>query len=270
MEKMIKSIVEQISSKITKKPEIAVILGSGLSDILDDIQNKTVIPYADLNGMPLVSVEGHKNQFVCGDLGNKYVIAMQGRFHLYNGFTAKQVAMPIYLFKELGVKTLILTNAAGGVNDNFNPGDIAVITDHINRTGTNCMIGGPIIDYGTQFIDMTKPYCEKYIDICEKLAKEDGFDLKKGTYIQFAGPFYETKAEITMAKSFGVDLVGMSTVLEVEAANHCRLNVLALSVITNKAAGLSKTVMEHKEVLSASQSVSRKLVKLIKKFVVEI
>ena len=266
MEEIIKNIAREIKSKINEIPDIAIVLGSGLSEIVNDLEGKIVIPYSELSGMPLTKVEGHKNQFIYGKLNDKNILAMQGRFHLYDGFTAKQVVMPIYIFKELGIKTVIFTNASGGINNLFEPGDLVLITDHINRTGTNCMVGGPVIDYGVEFVDMTNPYSKELGGICKQIAKNEQIDLKEGTYIQFVGPFYETKAEITMAKVCGADLVGMSTVLEVEAANHCGLNVLAFSVITNKAAGLSEKTMNHKEVLSVSKNSSGKLIKIIKEF----
>lgn len=267
MEKLVKDIVAQINERIKETPEIAIILGSGLSEIANDLKDKIEISYCELKGMPLTKVEGHKNQFIFGKLNNKNVIAMQGRFHLYDGFNAKQVAMPIYIFKELGVKTLILTNAAGGINESYEPGDIVMITDHINHTGQNCLIGGAIIDYGTQFIDMTTPYCLNYINLASKVSKANNINLKHGTYIQFAGPFYETKAEIKMAKAIGADLVGMSTVIEVEAASHCKLDVLALSVVTNKAAGFSQQEMSHQEVLENGKKASKNLMLLLKEFI---
>ena len=270
MEEIVKGITKQIKDKISKTPDVAIVLGSGLSDIVDEFDNKVVIPYSELNNMLLSSVEGHKNQFVYGEIGDKSVLLMQGRLHLYDGYAAKQVAMPIYVFKELGIKTIIFTNAAGGINENFNTGDLVLITDHINRTNTNCMIGGPIIDYGKDFVDMSNPYKLDYLDLCREIAKKENITLKEGTYIQFIGPFYETKAEIAMAKIIGADLVGMSTVLEVEAANHCGLNVLALSLITNKAAGLSNETMNHKDVLDVAHKSSGNLKKIILEFLKKI
>lgn len=270
MEKLVKDIAKQIMDRINITPDVAIVLGSGLSDILDDLENKVVVPYDELSGMPITNVKGHKNQFIFGKLNNKYVIVMQGRFHLYDGFSAKQVVMPIYIFKELGIKTLVLTNAAGGINDNLEPGDIVMITDHINHTGQNCLIGGPIVDYGTKFIDMTSPYNKEYINIANQVAKNNKINLKQGTYIQFVGPFYETKAEIMMAKTIGADLVGMSTVLEVEAANQCKLDVLALSVVTNKAAGLSNKILGHEEVLENSKKSSKNIILLIKEFIMHL
>ena len=267
MEEIIKKIVSQIKQKTDIKPEIAIVLGSGLSDILEDMTDKIVINYSELEGMLKTSVEGHKNQFIIGKINGVGVISMLGRFHLYDGFSAKQVSMPIYIFKELGVKTLITTNSAGGVREDLNAGDIAVLTDHINRTGTNCLIGGANIYYGEQFVDMTEPYDVIYRQKVLEIASKYNINLKQGVYVQFLGPFYETKAEIKMAKIIGGDIVGMSTVLEVEAARQCNIRVLGLSVITNKATGLSSQKLSHSEVLQNSKLATKNLIKIIKEFI---
>ena len=267
LEIIVKSLVKQIEERIEKKPEIAIILGSGLSDVVDAIENKVTIPYAELEGMLNSSVEGHKNQFIVGDIYGKTVIAMQGRLHLYDGYTARQSCMPIYLFKELGVKTVIITNASGGIAEYCDQGDIMLLTDHINNTGTNSMIGGPVIDYGRQFVDMTEPYDVEYRNLAIQIAKENDISLKQGVYMQVTGPFYETKAYIRLAKTLGADAIGMSTVLEVEACAHCGLKVLGLSVITNKAAGLSAKIMDHHDVLLAGQNASKNLSFMITEFI---
>ena len=267
MEKLIRHIEEQIKSKIKETPEIAIILGSGLSGIADNIEDKQTIEYNEIDGMFKTDVEGHKNQFVFGKLYGKNVVAMQGRFHLYDGFTAKEVCMPIYLFKELGVKTLIITNASGGIADKLNAGDIMIVEDHINNTHQNAMIGGFAIDYGRQFVDMTEPYDVEYRNLAKQCAKDLGIEVKTGVYLQTVGPFYETKAEVRMMKYLGADAVGMSSAIEAEAANHCGLRVLALSTISNKACGLSNNKLDHKEVLEMGKITGQKLVKLISEFV---
>lgn len=267
MEKLIRHIVEQIKGKVEETPEIAIILGSGLSGIADNIENKQIIEYNEIDGMLKTDVEGHKNQFVFGKLYGKNVVAMQGRFHLYDGFTAKEVCMPIYLFKELGVKTLIITNASGGIADKLNAGDIMIVEDHINNTHQNAMIGGFAIDYGRQFVDMTEPYDVEYRNLAKQCAKDLGIEVKTGVYLQTVGPFYETKAEVRMMKYLGADAVGMSSAIEAEAANHCGLRVLALSTISNKACGLSNSKLDHKEVLEMGKITGQKLVKLISEFV---
>ena len=270
MEELVKSIANEIRQKIKKQPEIAVILGSGLSELLDNMQNKVIIPYSSLNGMLLTKVEGHKNQFVVGQIGQKTVIAMQGRFHLYDGFSPKEVCLPIYVFKELGVKTLIVTNASGAVNPKFKPGEIVLLTDHINHTGQNALVGGAIINYGVQFVDMSEPYDAKYREIVTNLSAKFNISIKTGVYMQFIGPFYETKADIKMARILGADLVGMSTVLEVESARQCNLRVLGLSVATNMATGVSAEHLSHDEVLQNSKIASKNLTKLVDEFIKQI
>lgn len=270
MKDIVDNIVLNIRSKMGYTPDVAVILGSGLSDILDLMSEKVTIPYSELPQMPTTNVSGHKNQFVCGILNGKKIIAMQGRFHLYDGFSAKQVSLPIYIFKQLGVKTLIVTNAGGGINKSFAPGDLMLIEDHINNTCTNAMIGGPIIDFGEKFIDMTEPYDVEYRDIVTKIARDNDIDLKSGTYIQFVGPFYETKADIKMACAMGADCVGMSTVIEVETARQCNMRVLGISLISNMATGISKSKLSHSEVLQAGNKASKNFTLLISEFLKKI
>ena len=261
MEKLVKDIAKQIESYGAKNPEIAVILGSGLANILDDMQDKIYIPFQKLNGMPLTNVDGHKNQFVFGKIADKNVLAMQGRFHLYDGFSAKEVCLPIYIFKLLGVKTVIITNASGSINQNIKTGDLMIITDHINFTNQNALIGGAIIDFGEQFVDMTEPYSHKLIDLAQKVATQNNINLKNGVYAQVVGPFYETIAQAKMLKICGCDAVGMSTVVEVEAGVQCGLDILGLSIITDMADSQQPTT--HKEVLEQSQIASQKLKKVI-------
>ena len=270
MEKIVRNIVKQIKEKTTQSPKIAIILGSGLDSIAEQMENSVVLPYDSLEGMPKSKAEGHKNQFVVGNVCGKSVITMQGRLHLYDGLSAKQVALPIYIFKELGVETVIITNASGGIRDDLNSGDLLLLVDHINHTNTNALIGGPIIDYGKQFIDMTEPYDVEYRNLMLEIAKQQNANLKQGTYMQVVGPFYETKADIQMAKVLGADAIGMSTVIEVECARQCELRVLGISLITNKAAGLSQNKLSHSEVLEVGQKASKKLVTLINNFVKEL
>ena len=270
MEKIVQNAVKYIKNRITKTPEVAAILGSGLNDVLDNMQNKVIIPYKDIKGLPRTTVEGHKNQFVIGDLFGKTVIAMQGRFHLYDGFTAKQVVLPIYIFKELGIKTLIVTNAAGGVNASFKVGDIMLITDHINHTYRNCMIGGPIIDYGNPFVAMIEPYKKEYCELVKEIAKQNDIALREGTYIQYIGPFYETNADIRVAHTLGADAVGMSTAVEVEAAKHCGIDVVGFSVITDMAVGEEAKEQCHKDILEVSKKSGKYLSKIIIDFIKQI
>lgn len=268
MEELVAKIAEQIKTKIGDlNPEIAIILGSGLSEICDNFEQKIIIPYDEIDGMLHTTVVGHKNQFIVGRMYGKAIIIMQGRFHLYDGFSAKQVCMPIYVFKKLGVKTLIETNASGGINNNLSAGDIMLLTDQINITGQNALIGGAITNFGEEFIDMTEPYDIEYRNIMLNVAKDNDIKLKQGTYIQFTGPFYETKAEIKMASVIGADAVGMSTAIEVEAARQCQIKVVGLSAITNMASGLNETGLSHSEVLEGGKEASNKMITLIDKFI---
>lgn len=267
MEKIVEKIANEIKRTADLNPEIGIILGSGLSEVVDKMQLRYEIAYDALPDMPTTSVKGHKNRCVVGKISNKSVIIMQGRFHFYDGFTAKQSVMPIYIFKKLGVKTVIVTNSSGAVNKTFAPGDVVVITDHINLTGQNPLIGGPVIDFGEKFIDMQNCYDSDYINQIIEIAKENNIDVKQGVYLQLSGPSYETKAEIKMASAIGADLVGMSTALEVIAAKQCNLKVLGLSAVSNMASGLANCAMSHDDVLKTSKVTAKKIKILISKFI---
>lgn len=268
MRELVEQIAKQIENKIEKKPSVGIILGSGLAGIADIVENKTVIKYGELDGMLKSRVEGHKNQFVIGDMGGKTVICMQGRFHPYDGFTAKETALPIYLFKLLGVETLIVTNASGAINYYFDPGDVMAIKTHINFTGMNPLIGGPIIDYGEQFIDLKNCYDHEYLEVVKEVAKDLDIELKEGVYAQMLGPTYETPAEVEMLRTLGVDSVAMSTVLETIAARQCGLRTIGFSCITNKAINFNdEEVLSHEEVLELGKKASVKLKKIIPEFI---
>lgn len=272
MLKLVKSLAKQINKKDGRKPEVAVILGSGLADFVDAMENTNVIPYSELKGMLKSSVKGHKNQFVIGQLHGKTVICMQGRFHPYDGFNAKQVALPVYLFKELGVKTLILTNASGAVNKDYNAGDIMLIKSHINLTGMNPLIGGMVMDFGKQFIDMSNCYNQDYINLLLKLGKENNIDFKVGVYAQMLGPTYETPAEVNMLRVLGVDSVAMSTALEAIAGCQCEMNIVGFSCISNKAVGFEEKAetLSHEEVLKSSAKAKDVLKLILPKFIEKI
>lgn len=269
----VENIANQIKQKIDSEPSVAIILGSGLAGVVDCMENKIIIPYEELEGMLVPSVQGHKNQFIIGKIGDKTVIAMQGRFHLYNGFDAKESVLPIYIFKLLGVKTCIITNAAGGVNQSFNVGDIMLIKDHINNTTMNPLIGGPIIDYGVEFIDLNNLYEIDYRQKFKEIAKElDISNIKEGVYMQVLGPNYETAAEIKFFRIVGADAVGMSTALEAITCRQCGIKVLGISTITNSTADTenSDNELNHAEVLENASKVGINLSKIISKFVAEI
>ena len=219
-----------------RKPEIAITLGSGLGDLAEQLTDAIQIPYGDIPHFPVSTVAGHKGQFVVGKLEGREVLCMQGRFHYYEGYDLKQVTLPVRVMKLLGIGTLIVTNAAGGINTGFRPGNLMLIEDHLNLTGENPLIGENLEAFGERFFDMTVAYDREYRTLAENLAAELDIPLQKGVYAWLTGPNYETPAEIRYLRTIGADAVGMSTVPEVLVARHCGLRVCGISCITNLAA----------------------------------
>ena len=224
--KIVMESVDYIKNKISFEPEIGVILGSGLGDLAEEVEEKIVVSYSDIPNMPRTTVSGHKGQFVFGKLCGKSVVMMQGRFHYYEGHKMDTLSLPIYIMKNLGIKNLIVTNAAGGVNESFKPGDLMLIKDHINFAASNPLIGENDDNIGTRFPDMSRAYNRELLDLARKCSKNVNVALKEGTYFMMTGPNYETPAEIRMIRVLGGDAVGMSTVPDVISAVHCGLNVL--------------------------------------------
>ncbi|EYE87450.1 purine nucleoside phosphorylase [Fervidicella metallireducens AeB] len=261
---MMKDALEYIKSKINDIPEVGLILGSGLGSIADEVEEKVVIKYSDIPNFPVSTVAGHAGQFVYGKLEGKTVLMMQGRFHFYEGYAMREVTFPIRILHMLGIKNLIVTNAAGGVNTGFKPGDLMIIKDHINFSGTNPLIGRNLDEFGPRFPDMSKPYCSDLIEIAKKVAEEKEIDVVEGVYIMMTGPSYETPAEIRMCRILGADAVGMSTVPEVIVANHSGMKVLGISCITNMAAGILEQPLNHQEVMETSEKVKDKFKSLVK------
>lgn len=231
-----------------RKPRIAIILGSGLGSLGEQVEEATAIPYTDIPGFPRSTVPGHKGRFLAGRLGGVEVLCMQGRFHYYEGYDLSLVTLPIRVMKRLGIETLMVTNAAGGINTAFSAGDLMLITDHINLTGENPLIGENLGDFGPRFHDMTYGYDRAHQDAAREVAKARGLALKEGVYAWVTGPNYETPAEIRYMRTIGADAVGMSTVPEVLVARHCGLRVVGVSCITNMAAGVTQTTLSHEEV----------------------
>lgn len=258
-----KKILEQINFKV----EIGLILGSGLGILAEEIEDPVYINYEDLDNFPVSTVEGHEGRFVLGELSGKKVIAMQGRFHYYEGYSVKEITLPVRVMKEIGIKNLILTNAAGGVNRNFSAGEFMVISDHINLMGDNPLRGENMDEYGPRFPDMTEAYNKELIKTAEKSAAESGILLRKGIYAAMAGPTYETPAEIQYLAAVGADAVGMSTVPEVITARHMDLKVLGISCITNMAAGILAKPLSHKEVVETAERVRPQFIRLMKDIV---
>jgi len=215
-------------------PETSVILGSGLGSLADAIEAQTVIPYSTIPYFVTSTATGHKGNLICGRLGGKDVIAMQGRFHYYEGYTMEQVTFPVRVMKALGVKNLLVSNAAGGVNPSYGVGDLMIITDHINLA-PNPLIGRNNDSFGVRFPDMTRAYDREFIALAEKIGSERGISLRKGVYVGLTGPSYETPAEYAFVHRIGGDAVGMSTVAEVIVARHAGLRVFGMSVISNEA-----------------------------------
>lgn len=253
-----------IQGKIVTKPEIALVLGSGLGILADEITEAVKIPYSEIPHFPVSTVEGHAGMFVFGKLGTKNVVAMQGRFHFYEGYTQQQTTFPIRVMKALGVDTLILTNAAGGVNTSYKPGDLMVITDHLNFSGNNPLNGRNLDEMGPRFPDMSEVYSKRLVSGIEAEAGKLMIPIRKGVYVMMAGPSYETPAEIRMLRTLGADAVGMSTVPEAIVANHCGMKVAGISCITNMAAGILDQPLNHQEVMETAEMVKVRFIELVK------
>ncbi|MBC1400604.1 purine-nucleoside phosphorylase [Listeria booriae] len=259
--------VKKIRENYDGKPRIGLILGSGLGVLADEITEPTVMKYNQVPHFPTSTVEGHAGQFVFGKLENQEVVAMQGRFHFYEGYSMQDVTFPVHVMKELGVDILIVTNAAGGVNELFHAGDLMLISDHINFTGTNPLIGKNDDRFGPRFPDMSDAYRLELREQARLLAQDLELDVKEGVYAGLTGPTYETPAEIRMLRTLGADAVGMSTVPEVIIANHCGLRCLGISCITNMAAGILDQPLNHEEVIETTERVKETFLTYVKALV---
>ena len=246
-----------------RAPEIAITLGSGLGDLADHLVDAGQIPYGEIPHFPVSTVAGHKGQFVVGKLEGREVLCMQGRFHYYEGYDLKQVTLPVRVMKLLGISTLIVTNAAGGINTGFRPGNLMLIEDHLNLTGENPLIGENLEVFGDRFFDMTVAYDAEYRALAEQLAAELNIPLQKGVYAWLTGPNYETPAEIRYLRAIGADAVGMSTVPEVLVARHSGLRVCGISCITNLAAGMGDGLLSHEEVKETADRVKVDFIRLV-------
>ena len=231
----IMAAADYIAAKLDgRKPFAGIVLGSGLGKLADKIENQIVIPYREIPGFPVSTAVGHKGNFIAGELGGKFVVAMQGRFHFYEGYPMELVILPIRVMKVLGIQYLFVSNAAGGVNFDYKVGDLMVITDHISHL-PNPLIGPNLEEFGPRFPDMTRPYDLLLRKMALEIAEEQGYDLKQGVYFASTGPTYETPAEYKYYRLIGADAVGMSTIPEVIAARHSDIPVFGMSVITNEA-----------------------------------
>jgi purine-nucleoside phosphorylase len=253
-----------ILSKTKLRPEIALVLGSGLGDFADEFANATRIPYKRIPHFPQSTAIGHAGQLVIGKIGGIAVVGMQGRVHLYEGYSAKQVAFPIRVFHRMGVKAIILTNAAGGINLNYSEGGLVAIRDHINLQSANPLIGPNDDRFGQRFPDMTSAYDPEFRRFVSEEGKKQKLNIPEGVYLALAGPNYETPAEIHAFRALGADLVGMSTVPEVIVARHTNLRVLGISCVTNMAAGVTGAPLTAEEVFATTARVKNNFIALLR------
>ncbi len=262
-----KEAADFIASRFDATDAIGLVLGSGLGELGNEIEDAVCVDYTEIPNFPKTTVPGHAGRLVCGLLNGKKVLCMQGRFHFYEGHDMKTVAMPVRVMKLLGVKAVILTNAAGGCNKTFKPGTLMFIDDFINYMGDNPLYGPNDEEFGPRFPDMTKAIDPIYNNLGKRCAQELGIDARSGVYMAFRGPNYETPAEIRFAQTIGADAVGMSTVPEILAARHCGLPVIGISCITNMAAGMTGEELSHKEVQETADMVKDQFKQLIRKIV---
>lgn len=262
-QKIIQDAVQIIRDRVDFDVEVGMILGSGLGDYADRIEDAVKIPYSAIPNFPVSTVAGHAGQFVLGTCKGKKVIAMQGRVHYYEGYTQKEITLPIRIMKRIGVGKVLLTNAAGGVNRSFAPGTLMMIRDHINYSGSNPLIGRNFEEDGPRFPDVSRVYQKELRQKLKVLAEQEGIHLEEGVYMMFSGPCYETPAEVRMAGIVGADAVGMSTVPEAIVCAHCGIPVLGISCITNYAAGILDQPLSHQEVVETAERVKSTFVKVV-------
>ncbi|MGI5825307.1 MAG: purine-nucleoside phosphorylase [Bacillota bacterium] len=252
--KLLIETVDFILNKIEKIPDALMILGSGLGNFAEKIENPVVLKYKDIPNFPVSTVQGHAGQLVIGSAGGKYVAAMQGRFHYYEGYNLDKITFPVKVFAKMGTEILIATNAAGIVNEKFKPTDLMVLTDHINLMFSNPLLGKNNETLGPRFPDMTEVYTKELRELALKTAEKHNIPLRQGIYAAMSGPSYETPAEIRMVRFLGGDAVGMSTVPEAIVAHYCGMKCLGISCLTNYGAGITDQKLNHKEVLLNSQT----------------
>ena len=257
--------MEFIEARATLRPKIAVVLGSGLGGFADALESPTIIPYSEIPGWPVSTAVGHAGKLLLGAIDGVPVAVLAGRAHFYEGYSAQQVVYGMRALYEFGVESVILTNAAGGVNPKFGPGTLVLISDHINLMGTSPLIGPNDNSLGPRFPDMTEAYSKRYRALARAAALEIGLDLPEGVYAGLVGPSYETPAEIRYLRAIGADMVGMSTVLEAIAANHMEMKVLGISCVTNFAAGVADQKLDHKEVLEVGAAAQGRMTELLRR-----
>lgn len=265
--KKITDAADFIKEKIDGAPSIGLILGSGLGVLAAEIEDPVKISYEEIPEFPVSTVEGHQGQLVFGKMKGQNVVAMQGRFHFYEGYSMEEVSLPVRVMKAIGVEILLVTNAAGGINTTFEAGNLMIIQDHINFLPNHPLIGPNEESLGPRFPDMSEAYSKRLIPIAKQSGQELGIDLKEGTYLATTGPAYETPAEVRMMRTLGADAAGMSTVPEVIVARHGGMEVLGISCITNLAAGILDQPLSHEEVIETTKRVQQDFSGLVKTIV---
>jgi len=258
---------DAVRTRTSYRPRVGLILGSGLNDLADSVQKSDIIPYADLPNWPISTVQGHAGRLVIGELDGQIVLVMQGRIHFYEGYSMSQITLPVRVMQRLGLEMLIVTNAAGGVNDNFVPGDVMLITDNLNlmgMTGANPLMGPNIDELGPRFPDMSQAYDRELMGIARQVASQENVQLREGVYCGLSGPSFEGPADLRFLRMIGADAVGMSTVPEVIVARHGGTRVLGFSGISNKANLDGSTVTTHDEVIEAGKTISPKIETIIR------
>ena len=259
----IMSATSYVQARISFQPEVGMILGSGLGDYADSLENAVRIEYKDIPNFPVPTVPGHSGAMVFGNKYGKNVVILQGRIHFYEGLSMQEITLPVRVLAALGVKTLVLTNACGGVNLSYKPGDLMLIADHINYSGSNPLIGPNLDAFGPRFPDISDLYTATLRRAIREKAEEAGIFLQEGVYAMYSGPNYETPAEIRMFRTLGADTIGMSTVPEALVAGHCGMQVVGVSCVTNMAAGVLPVKLSHAEVIETADRVHAVFARLI-------
>lgn len=263
----IEEAARYIASRSPIRPEIGLILGSGLGVLADSIEEAVTVHYGDIPHFPVSTVEGHAGELLLGKIGGRPVLLMKGRFHMYEGYQGETVTFPIRVMKALGIRGLLVTNAAGGVNTSYEPGELMLIADHLNMTGTNPLIGPNQNELGVRFPDMSEAYSKRLRAVAKEIASAQGLKLQEGVYAGLLGPTYETPAEIRMLRFLGADAVGMSTVSEVIIARHSGMDVLGISCISNMAAGILDKPLSHDEVMETTDRVKQQFLQFVIKLI---
>lgn len=258
---------DTIRNRIGENPQIGIILGSGLGALVNTLEQPIEIDYSDIPGFPMTTVKGHAGKLVYGKLGGKQVLIMKGRFHIYEGYDVSQVIFHIRVFKLLGISDLLVTNAAGGINTEFEPGDLMMINDHISFFAPSPLRGTNLEEFGPRFPDMSNAYDSGLIGIAKEAAREEGIMLRQGIYTFAQGPMFETPAEIRALRMLCADAVGMSTVPEVIVARHCGMKVMGISCITNMAAGVKNETLNHEEVMETADRVGKSFSALVRRII---